>query len=240
MGSETGSNDDLTDWTRDSPNTAKQPSSSSYQLKDSSSSRRKSAAVPYASSAEEDFEEDCWCCPVDPVLCWFRFFHTISGLIGVATLAANLFVLITIDTKSINAKDIIMRCYAIIFCFIIILTGALKVQQGPCTVFHTLHSTKHLIIHSQQFVTDVKNFFCEKEIDWRYVMKRIRILDLWFFRGLFYFYVGFITIENDTTFTQPQDIIGLTQISMGACYVFMVSCSRIYEHVKVPARYTMC
>lgn len=127
MGSETGSNggyDDLTDWTRESPNVVKQPS---YQLKDSSSSRRKSV-VPFASKPEEDFEEDCCCCPVDPVLCWFRFFHTISGLIGVATLAANLFVLITIDTKSINTKDIIMRCYAIIFCFIIILTGALHVE----------------------------------------------------------------------------------------------------------------
>lgn len=72
-------------------------------------------------------------------------------------------------------------------------------------------------------VTDSNRFLLGTEIDWRYVMKRIRILDLWFFRGLFYFYVGFITIENDTTFTQPQDIIGLTQISMGACYVFMVS-----------------
>ena len=127
MGSETGSNggyDDLTDWTRESPNVVKQPS---YQQKDSSGSRRKST-VPYPTKPEDDFEEDCCCCPVDPVLCWFRFFHTISGLIGVATLAANLFVLITVDTKSINAKDIIMRCYAIIFCFIIILTGSSKIQ----------------------------------------------------------------------------------------------------------------
>jgi hypothetical protein len=53
-------------------------------------------------------------------------------------------------------------------------------------------------------------------------MKRIRILDLWFFRGFFYFYVGFITIEGDTTFNQPQDIIGLAQLAMGACYVLMV------------------
>lgn len=53
-------------------------------------------------------------------------------------------------------------------------------------------------------------------------MKRIRILDLWFFRGFFYFYVGFITIEGDTTFNRPQDIIGLAQLAMGACYVLMV------------------
>jgi hypothetical protein len=34
--------------------------------------------------------------------------------------------------------------------------------------------------------------------------------------------VGFITIEGDTTFNQPQDIIGLAQLAMGACYVLMV------------------
>ena len=90
-------------------------------------------------------------------------------------------------------------------------------------------------------ITDSNGYFHGTEIDWRYVMKRIRILDLWFFRGLFYFYVGFITIENDTTFTQPQDIIGLTQISMGACYVFMVSYDQIdeYEYVKVLATRTV-
>ena len=53
-------------------------------------------------------------------------------------------------------------------------------------------------------------------------MKRIRILDLWFFRGFFYFYVGFITVQGDTTFSQPQDMIGLAMIAMGAFYVLMV------------------
>ena len=48
---------------------------------------------------------------------------------------------------------------------------------------------------------------------------------MWFFRGFFYFYVGFITIGDDTTFKQPQDIVGLAQLSMGACYVLMVSSS---------------
>lgn len=56
-------------------------------------------------------------------------------------------------------------------------------------------------------------------------MRRIRILDLWFFRGLFYFYVGFITLGNDATFTManPQDIAALAQVSMGAFYCLMVS-----------------
>ena len=41
--------------------------------------------------------------------------------------------------------------------------------------------------------------------------------------GLFYFYVGFVTIGNDTNYTQPVDIAALAQISMGGFYCLMVS-----------------
>lgn len=109
------------DWTRESPDASESPP---YQLLDTSISRRRKSAKP---SDDDDDNEDCCCCPVDPVLCWFRFFHTISGLIGVATLAANIFVLVTIDSKSLNYKDIIMRSYAVIFCILIILAG----NRGP-------------------------------------------------------------------------------------------------------------
>jgi hypothetical protein len=59
-------------------------------------------------------------------------------------LGANAYILATVDAVSMDYKDIITRCYAIIFSVVIILA----------------------------------------EIDWRYVMRRIRILDLWFFRGM--------------------------------------------------------
>ena len=113
---------DLTHWSRDTSSPVKQ---TPYQLQDTTSSRRKSTSQ-MLTGGDEDDEEDCCCCPVDPVLCWFRFFHTISGLIGVATLGANIFVLVTVDSKSLNYKDIIMRSYAVIFCIIIILAGATK------------------------------------------------------------------------------------------------------------------
>lgn len=125
MGLENGNHvgfDDLADWTRDTSGPAKQ---TPYQLQDSTSSRRKSSSQLIVGGDEDD-EEDCCCCPVDPVLCWFRFFHTVSGLIGVATLGANIFVLVTVDSKSLNYKDIIMRSYAVVFCIIIILTGAIR------------------------------------------------------------------------------------------------------------------
>lgn len=60
------------------------------------------------------------------------------------------------------------------------------------------------------------------EIDWRYVMHRVRILDLWFFRGLFFCIVGFLTISDGPLFQngiQPQDICGFIEISMGIIYV---------------------
>eukprot|EP00596_Hydrurales_sp_CCMP1899_P006100 CAMPEP_0119036766 /NCGR_PEP_ID=MMETSP1177-20130426/4701_1 /TAXON_ID=2985 /ORGANISM="Ochromonas sp, Strain CCMP1899" /LENGTH=211 /DNA_ID=CAMNT_0006997097 /DNA_START=159 /DNA_END=794 /DNA_ORIENTATION=- len=178
MTSENGSNDGAyspSDWTKEEPlpiipKVAYQRSSGDY------SERR-----PLRVQGYDEEEEDCCCFKVDPVLCWFTFFHSLSGCVGLATLAANIYVLARTNRAALNYKEIIMRSYACIFCIIIILT----------------------------------------ETNWRYIMKRIRILDIWFLRGFFYFYVGFITIEGDLTFTQPQDIIGLVQISFGALYILM-------------------
>lgn len=109
--------DEAADWTRE---TSVIKSAPSYQ--ESSGSRRK-LSPRQSIGKDEDDEEDCCCCPVDPVLCWFRFFHTISGCIGIATMAANIFVLVTVDSQTLNYKDIIMRSYAVIFCFIIVIAG---------------------------------------------------------------------------------------------------------------------
>ena len=54
-------------------------------------------------------------------------------------------------------------------------------------------------------------------------MGRLKVLDLWFFRGLFYAYVGFITLGDDKTFSQPQDLAALVQMGFGAFYCLMVS-----------------
>jgi hypothetical protein len=57
-------------------------------------------------------------------------------------------------------------------------------------------------------------------------MKRIRILDIWFLRGFFYFYVGFITIENDQSLTQPQVMKTTWYV-----YVCIHICMRTYIYV---------
>lgn len=121
MSSDNGSNlgyDEHADWTRESPSVGPLPS---YQ--ESSGTRRVRYVSPPTRKNDEDLEEDCCCCSVDPVLCWFRFFHTISGLIGFATLVANIYCIAKIDSITLNYKDIIMRSYAVIFCVIIVVTG---------------------------------------------------------------------------------------------------------------------
>lgn len=104
----------------------------------------------YSNNINSADYEDCCCCPSDPVLLWFRFFHFVSTIISIATLISN----ITIITKpEITPIDIIMHVYAMLFCIAIIFI----------------------------------------EIDWRFVMDRVRVMDLWMFRGLFYCFVGIIT-----------------------------------------------
>lgn len=122
MTSENGSNDGThspVDWTREEPQAKISPVS--YQRSSGEVSRRRSSRL--GGRDDDDEEEDCCCCHVDPVLCWFRFFHSLSGCVGIATLSANIYVLATTDSATLNYKDIIMRSYAVIFCIIIILTG---------------------------------------------------------------------------------------------------------------------
>jgi hypothetical protein len=118
---------------------------------------------------------------LDPILCWFRFWHFTSGLVGLATIAANIYVIVTVDGDILDYRDIIMRGYAVLFGIVIVLV----------------------------------------ELDWRCVMKKFKIFEHWLVRGLFYFFVGFITIRGGITFQQPEDIIGLVQIAVGAIYALM-------------------
>jgi len=101
----------------------------------------------------EDDDIECFGSFFDPVLLWFRTFHTLSLLCGLACACANLYVLSKITTSSIittvSIRDISIRIYTVICSLLIVIT----------------------------------------EGDWRYIMHRVRILDLWFFRGFYYAFV---------------------------------------------------
>jgi hypothetical protein len=104
--------------------------------------------------ADEEDESDscCCCCPSDPMLCAFMCFHFTAGLVGVTALAANIYVFTRPD---LSPKDAIMRCYALLFCALVVVI----------------------------------------ELDWRFVVNKIRFVDWWVFRGLFYTLVGFVTCK---------------------------------------------
>ncbi len=116
----------------------------------SSSRRRTSLHSPMHHSEGES--TCCGCCPSDPVLYWFRIFHSIAGFVGFASLAANLYVL---TNPKLGLIEIVLHLYTMLFSVAIVII----------------------------------------EIDWRYMLSRIRIMDWWIFRGLFYGFVGFMTRE---------------------------------------------
>lgn len=100
-----------------------------------------------------DSKEDtcCGCCPADPILYWFRIFHSLSGLVGVASGVINAYVIST--NRSMDYFSVAQHVYTIVLCAIIVLV----------------------------------------ELDWRFFMSYVQILDSWIFRGLFYGFVGILT-----------------------------------------------
>jgi hypothetical protein len=64
-------------------------------------------------------QEDCCCCPLDPVLYWFRVFHFACGLIGLLAFVSNLYILFDIQ---LDLRDLAIHFYALLFCLIIVAT----------------------------------------------------------------------------------------------------------------------
>lgn len=67
------------------------------------------------------------------------------------------------------------------------------------------------------------------EADWRALMKRLKLLDLWIFRGLFYAYTGLQTAGEIASFdfrelARPQDIIGIALFVAGVLYTLLGTC----------------
>jgi len=67
------------------------------------------------------------------------------------------------------------------------------------------------------------------ELNWRFVMKRLKLLDLWIFRGFFYAYAGLQTAGKVISLDlhqlmRPEDIVGFALVLSGAMYVCMGGC----------------
>jgi hypothetical protein len=137
----------------------------------------------------ENIEDSDKCCGrlFDPVIFWFRLLHIIS-LIG-CTLAASMNLYIIYKNLGLN-REICLRFFSIIFCFII---------------------------------------FCV-EIDWIYIIKRLQVFDIWFFRGLTCIFIGILSIDGHFSFERYHNIIGFFEICIGSIYIILfLMCIRDYE-----------
>jgi hypothetical protein len=67
---------------------------------------------------DDEAESCCGCCPSDPILFSFQCFHFSSGSIALAAFAANIY---TLSRPNIFVKDAIVRCYALVFCLLIVI-----------------------------------------------------------------------------------------------------------------------
>lgn len=75
------------------------------------------------------------------------------------------------------------------------------------------------------------------EFDWRFLMKRLRIMDLWVVRGLFYTYLGLITVSTEGFFASPINIIAYIMMAVGVSYfVLGVLCMKQYKMKYVAAK----
>ena len=75
-------------------------------------------------------------------------------------------------------------------------------------------------------------------------MKRLKLLDLWIFRGFFYAYAGLQTTGTITSLdlkeiTRPEDIVGLALVLAGIFYICMGGCciKSVAESKRKVARY---
>jgi hypothetical protein len=74
------------------------------------------------------------------------------------------------------------------------------------------------------YATVFSGVICLIEIDWRFLVSRLRIFDLWLIRGAFYGYVGLITCSEIEKSLSPLNVIGSVIASVGVVYMVMGLC----------------
>jgi hypothetical protein len=195
----------------------------------SSGRGRQSYGNPGYDSAEEDddanYNEDCCCCPMDPILLGITFFHGICFVLGLAGVAVHLHHLTRWGRAVENA----------------VTTDGSGSGSGSSSHSSSSgsdisdsypghhHSLKELFLRCYDVVFCLLIIVCET--DWRFVMKRLRLLDLWMFRGLFYIYIGLQTLEVQIngdvdleTLSDLDNMVGCLLVLAGVSYLCLGAC----------------
>jgi hypothetical protein len=113
-----------------------------------------------------------------------------------------------------------------------LISGLLGIAGMVANIFYL--SRPQEVGHYQDIVLRTyATVFCATivavELNWRFVMKRLKLLDLWIFRGFFYAYTGLQTTGEITSFdlkeiSRPNDIVGIALVVAGIMYISMGSC----------------
>lgn len=161
---------------------------------------------------EEDDTEDesdtcCCCCPADPMLFAFQSFHFVSGLIGLLALAANIYIFTRPD---LTLKDAIMRCYALIFCALVLI-----VEFDWRFVVSKIRFVDWWVLRGF-FYTLIGFVTCKFGNRW---VKFYRVCCPNAF--ISQLAVG-ITDATAEISSAPQEIAGIMLAAVGVCYIIMV------------------
>ena len=113
----------------------------------------------------------------------------------------------------------------IAFTFFHCLSGALGVAAIGANVYHITQEkegNKYIEIVQRCYLCLFSAIIVLTETDWKFLTRRLKLLDLWVFRGLFIAYVGINTLDLfSPTVETPECIVGFSLILCGAIYVVM-------------------
>lgn len=105
------------------------------------------------------------------------------------------------------------------------VAGCLGVASIAANAYHITQPSegnKYIDIIQRCYVIGFGAIIILTETDWKFLMRRLKLLDLWVFRGFFYSYVGLNTLDLfSPTVETPECIVGFSLIVCGAMYVIM-------------------
>jgi hypothetical protein len=185
--------------------------------------RKAPAAVHIADDedAEDDSDTCCCCCPSDPMLFGFQCFHFIAGLAGLLALAANVYIF---TLPNLYPKDEIMRCYALIFCALVVI----------------IEFDWRFVVNKIRFVDwwALRGFF--------YTLVGFMTCKIVVYQQLctVYLSAGMCTVVGitDTTVevsSAPQEIAGMVLAVVGLGYIVMVGTNIVWRLFQAPFAYTL-
>lgn len=113
----------------------------------------------------------------------------------------------------------------IAFALFHLIAGLLGVAAIGANAYHITQPTEGnriFDIIQRCYIIVFSGIIILTETDWKFLMRRLKLLDLWVFRGFFYAFVGLNTLDlYSPTVETPECIVGLSLLACGVMYIIM-------------------